>query len=62
MPDEAHYSGLTLGEALARFTYHHVQANTRHISQDEAAFLLKAAQWLDEHGCSERVGPQNLFG
>lgn len=61
VPDEDNYRGLTLGEAVKRFAHHHLRSENRHISQDEAAFLLRAAEVLDELGCAERVGRPGLF-
>ena len=61
MPDGDSYRGLTLGEAVARFAHHHSRAENRHISRDETIFLLRAAEVLDEFGCTEQVANPGLF-
>lgn len=61
MPDENNYRGLKLGDAVKRFAHHHLRTENRHISQDEAASLLRAAEVLDECGCTELVGRPSLF-
>ena len=57
MPQRRGYEGLTLADAVRRLAEHHGEPRTRHISEDEIALLLRAAEVIDDAAPTMRAFP-----
>jgi len=57
MPQRKDYEGLTLADAVRRLAEHHGEPRTRHISEDEIALLLRAAEVIDDAAPTKQAFP-----
>ena len=57
MPQRREYEGLTLADAVRRLAEHHGDPRTRHISEDEVALLLRAAEVIGDAAPTMRAFP-----
>lgn len=55
MPGASFYDGLSLPEKLLKLAEHHADPLVRHISQEEASILKRAAEAADGTGSAGRV-------